>query len=132
MYDKALELRIQLLLQEQKELTESDLPICQIGRAFLASDNEFHDVLFTAAGKQNIGKFLRQFNYQYERFRTYINFNNKENLQTLYNEHIQIWNCIKTQNLTALKECLNHHLYDGFSASTDIISKHPEFFKKMT
>ena len=82
-YDKSQDLRIQLILQEQKELLESDMPIDELSRAFIRSDNEFHTALFDAAGKKNVMKFLHYYNSQYERFRTFINFNGKEDLQKL-------------------------------------------------
>ena len=130
-YDKSKELRIQLILQEQKELLESDLPIDELSRAFIHSDNEFHTALFDAAGKKNVIKFLYAYNSQYERFRTFINFTGKEDLQKLYDSHVKILNCIISNDLNGLKECINHHLYDGVNASHDIISKAPEYFTKI-
>lgn len=130
-YDKSQDLRIQLILQHQKELLDSDLPIDELSRAFIHSDNEFHTALFDAAGKKNVIKFLYSYNSQYERFRTFINFNGKEDIQKLYNSHVQIWDCIVKKDLDGLKEHLNHHLYDGISSSSDIITKSPEYFTKI-
>lgn len=130
-YDKSQDLRIQLILQEQKDLLASDMPIEELSRAFIQSDNKFHTALFDAAGKKNVIKFLYSYNSQYERFRTFINFNGKDDLQKLYESHLKIWNCIISKNISALKDCITHHLYDGISASHDIISKAPEYFTKM-
>ena len=130
-YDASHELRIKLILQEQKDLLESDLPIDELSRAFIHSDNEFHTALFDIAGKKNIIKFLYSYNSQYERFRTFINFTGKEDLQKLYDSHIKILDCIVSKDLVGLKECVNHHLYDGIKSSHDIISKAPEYFTKM-
>lgn len=130
-YDKSQDLRIQLILQQQKELLESNLPVEELSRAFIGSDNDFHTTLFDAAGKKNIIKFLYSYNSQYERFRTFINFNGKEDLQKLYDCHVQIWKCITTKDLVRLKDCINHHLYDGISASGDILHKAPDYFTKI-
>ena len=130
-YDKSQDLRIQLILQEQKDLLASDMPIDELSRAFIHSDNEFHTALFDAAGKKNVIKFLYSYNSQYERFRTFINFTGKEDIQKLYENHVKIWDCIITKDLEGLKECINHHLYDGISASHDTISKAPEYFTKI-
>lgn len=130
-YDKSQDLRIRLILQHQKELLSSNMPIDELSRAFILSDNEFHYALFDAAGKKNIVDFMNSYNSQYERFRTFINFNGKEDIQKLYECHVKIWECITTKDLEGLKDCINHHLYDGFSASSDIISKYPEYFKKI-
>ena len=130
-YDKSQDLRIQLILQEQKDLLASDMPIDELSRAFIHSDNEFHAALFDAAGKKNVIKFLHSYNSQYERFRTFINFTGKDDIQKLYECHVKIWDCIVTKDLAGLKECLKHHLYDGISSSHDIISKAPEYFTKI-
>lgn len=130
-YDKSQDLRIQLILQHQKELLDSDLPIDELSRAFIHSDNEFHTALFDAAGKKNVIKFLYSYNSQYERFRTFINFNGKEDIQKLYDCHVHIWECIVKKDLDGLKDCINHHLYDGISSSSDIITKTPEYFKQI-
>lgn len=130
-YDSSQGLRIQLILQEQKELLESNLSIEELSRAFIHSDNEFHSALFEAAGRKNVIKFLYAYNSQYERFRTFINFTGRDDLQKLYTNHVEIFNCIINKDLTGLKTCINHHLYDGVNASHDIISKTPEYFTQI-
>jgi len=129
-YDNSLDLHIRLILQNQKDLLESDLPTEELSRAFINSDNEFHTALFDAAGKKNIIKFIYTYNSQYERFRTFINFNGKSDLQKLYESHVKILDCISNKDFVALKECIRHHLYDGFSSSSDVISRCPEYFTK--
>lgn len=127
-YDNSQDLYIRLILQKQKDLLESDMSIEELSRSFILSDNEFHTALFDAAGKKNIIKFLYAYNSQYERYRTFINFNGKDDLRKLYESHIKIVNCIANKDLVTLKDCIRHHLYDGFSASNDIINKCPEYF----
>lgn len=131
MYDKSQDLRIRLLLQQQKVLLESDMDIQELSRAFIKLDNEFHSALFEAAGKKNITNFLSAINCQYERFRTFINYSGKDDIRKLYEAHIQIWEHVVNKDLDALKDCINHHLYDGFSSSSDIVSKFPEYFKEI-
>lgn len=131
-YDKSQDLRIRLLLQQQIDLLDSDIEdIAQLSRAFIKCDNEFHAALFEAAGKKNITKFLNTINCQYERFRTFINFSGKDDLRKLYEAHIRIWECVVNKDLDALKDSINHHLYDGFSSSIAIVSKFPEYFKEI-
>ena len=130
-YDQSQDLRIRLLLQAQKELLESDMPIETLSRAFLKCDNEFHTALFDAAGKKNIIEFVYAYNSQYERFRMFLNSNGKEDLQKLYETHIKIWELVTQKDLEGLKDCINHHLFDVFSSSSDVISKCPEYFTKI-
>lgn len=130
-YDKSHDLKIQLILQQQKNLLESDLSIEDLSRAFVRSDNEFHTALFDAAGRKNVMKFLYAHHAQYERFRTFINFKGREDIQKLYEAHVQIWEYITTHELEKLKDCLSHHLYDGFTSNSYLISKCPEYFKQL-
>ena len=130
-YDSAQGSRILSILEEQKNLLERNLPIEELSRAFIYSDNEFHSALFEVAGKENIFKFLYSYNSQYERFRTFINFTGKDDLQKLYDNHVEIFHCIESKDLAGLKNCIHHHLYDGVNASHDIISKVPEYFTEI-
>ena len=77
---------------------------------------------------KNISLFYAAVNSQYERFRTFINLGGKDELQRLYNEHEQIWNCIVAKDLEKLDECISHHLYDGFNSSMKVIRDYPDYF----
>jgi DNA-binding GntR family transcriptional regulator len=128
--DAALEQHVESLLKQQKDLLDSGMDTVSLSRAFIKCDNEFHTALFDAVGKKNLIRFIGNINCQYERFRTIVNFSGRDDLQKLYEMHLRIWDCIKRQDLVALKDCLNHHLYDGFSGSSNIVSQYPEYFKK--
>jgi len=126
--NKSQEYKICLLLQKQKELLESDLPINEMARTFIVHDNEFHYTLYEMAGRKNISLFYGAVNSQYERFRTFINLGGKDELLRLYNEHEQIWNCIVNKDLDVLDTCISHHLYDGFNSSMKVIREYPDYF----
>lgn len=130
-YDNSIDLHIRLILQKQKDIIESDLPIEELSRAFLFSDNEFHIALFDAAGKKNIIKFLYAYNSQYERFRTFINYNGKDDLQKLYDSHVKILDCIAAKDFVTLRDCIRHHLYDGFTSNSDVVSRCPAYFTEL-
>lgn len=127
--DKSQEYRIKLILQEQQEIIESNLPVDEMSRAFIIADNRFHHTLYELAGKKNIVTFFGAINSQYERFRTFINRGGKEDLLRLYHEHIAIWNAITSQDCDKLSDLVSHHIYDGFNASALEIHKHPQYFK---
>ena len=127
-YDKSQEFRIRLLLQRQCELLEQDLPAAELGRAFIINDNEFHTTLYELAGKRTVMDFLTGVSSQYERFRTFLNLGDRDNLLRLYNDHIKIWSCISSRDYEGLSDVVSHHIYDGFNASTEIISRHPDYF----
>ena len=126
--NKSQEYKICLLLQKQKELLESDVPLEEMARTFIVHDNEFHYALYELAGRKNISLFYSAVNSQYERFRTFINLGGKDELQRLYNEHEQIWNCIVSKDLEKLDDCISHHLYDGFNSSMKVIRDYPDYF----
>lgn len=130
-YDKSQEFRIRLILQKQREILNIDGDAEERGRAFLLSDNDFHNTLYELAGKQNVMSFLKSINSQYERFRTFLNLGNRDNLLKLYNDHNNIWQYIAGRDFDALANCISHHIYDGFNASTEIIYQHPEYFKSL-
>ena len=82
-YDKSQEFRIRLLLQRQCGLLEQDLPAEELGRAFIINDNEFHTTLYELAGKRTVMDFLTGVSSQYERFRTFLNLGDRDNLLRL-------------------------------------------------
>jgi len=126
--NKSQEYKICLLLQKQKELLESDIPLEEMARTFIVYDNEFHYSLYELAGRKNISLFYSAVNSQYERFRTFINLAGKNELQRLYSEHEQIWDCIVNKDLEALDECISQHLYAGFNSSMKVIRDYPDYF----
>lgn len=131
-YDKSQEFKIQLLLQQQWDLIHSDLPIEELSRAFIISDNDFHQMLYGLVGKKNVMSLFGSINSQYERFRTFLNLGGKEGLLKLYHDHEQIWKCVSAKDLDALSNVISHHIYDGFSSSADIINQHSDFFHPLT
>lgn len=128
-YDRSQEFRIRLILQKQRELIDSDLPPAELGRAFIINDNEFHNALYDMAGKKNVMRFLKSINSQYERFRTFLNQSGRDDLLRLYGDHEKIWACISQKQYDSLASIISHHIYDGFNASTEVVSRHPEYFR---
>lgn len=129
-YDKSQEYRIRLVLKEQHDILNSDMSKEEMSRAFIISDNCFHQTLYEMAGKKHVSTFFNAINSQYERFRTFINMSGKNDLQCLYNDHVIIAKCIASHDLECLKDKISHHIYDGFNASALEIRKHPEYFKQ--
>lgn len=128
-HDKSQEYRIQLILDEQKRIIDSNLPLEEMSRAFILVDNRFHHTLYEMAGKKHVVTFFEIIKAQYERFRTFINMSGKSDLLCLYNDHVDIWNAICSQDFDTLRSKVSHHIYDGFNASASELHKHPEYFK---
>ena len=128
-HDKSQEYRIRLILDEQKQIIDSNLSLEEMSRAFIIADNRFHHTLYEMAGKKHVATFFGAIKAQYERFRTFINMNGKADLIRLYNDHVAIWKALCSQDYDALRTRVSHHLYDGFNASASELHKHPEYFK---
>lgn len=128
-HDKSQEYRIQVILDEQKQIIDSNLPLEEMSRAFIISDNRFHHTLYEMAGKKHVITFFGVIKAQYERFRTFINMGGKTDLLRLYNDHVGIWEAICSQDFDGLRDKVSHHIYDGFNASASKLPKHPEYFK---
>ena len=127
-HDNSQEFAVRLILQQQRDLLDSDLPPDELSRAFVVSDNAFHNMLYELAGKQNVMRYWQTINSQYERFRTFLNLGERDNLQRLYQDHILIWDYISGREYNRLAERISHHLYDGFNASAEVVYKCPEYF----
>lgn len=127
-YDPSQEFRVRIILQKQKELLDSGDDMVEIGRQFILLDNEFHMALYDLAGKANVAKLFYSLNAQYERFRTFINFKSKSELEVLYEEHEAIWDCIVNGKTDEIQELITHHIYNGFNANISIVCEHPEYF----
>lgn len=128
-HDKSQEYRIQLILDKQKQIIDSNLSPEEMSRAFIIVDNYFHHTLYEMAGKKHVVTFFDSIKAQYERFRTFINLSGKSDLLRLYHDHTEIWEAICSQDFNALQKKISHHIYDGFNASASELYKHPEYFK---
>ena len=114
---------------QPKKLIVSDMPADELSRAFITEDNAFHHALYKLAGRENVLALFNSFIAQYERFRTFLNMESKSSLSKLYEEHTEIFRCIREQDLENLKKHVYNHIYKGFNTSPGVILKHPEYFK---
>lgn len=128
-FDKSQEFRVRLILRKQRDLIESDLPIIELSRAFILADNEFHYTLFDIAGKKNVSTIFHSISSEYERFRTFINWDGKDTLLRLHRDHEEIFRCIIEKDIATLEKLVSHHIYDGFISGSEIYYKKPEYFK---
>lgn len=132
-YTQAQVLKIRLALNEQQKLiqqaqTLDETQNHQIGTHFLALDNQFHELLFTLAGKGKIWDMLVNSNPQYERFRTLLNVENPGAIAALYKEHCELVEAVIQKDLDKLHHLVSTHIYGGFSANADIVLKNSDFF----
>ncbi len=130
---KAQVLKIRLALNEQQKLI-GQMPALseeerkEAGTRFLILDNQFHELLFSLAGKKKIWEMLVNSNPQYERFRALLNVGNPETMTGLYDAHCAIIEAIVQKDGDTLQQIITDHLYSGFTDSADIVLKNAEYF----
>ncbi|MBR3761402.1 MAG: GntR family transcriptional regulator [Lachnospiraceae bacterium] len=136
-YTQAQVLKIRLALNEQQKLIQQMSTLTpeeqkEAGTRFLLLDNQFHELLFSLAGKKKIWDMLVNSNPQYERFRALLNVGNPEAMTHLYEAHCEIVETILQRNLEKLQQVVTNHLYGGFSENADIVLKNADYFTQET
>lgn len=132
-YTQAQILKIRLALNEQQKLIEQMSSLdeekqAEAGTHFLTLDNQFHELLFSLAGKKKIWHMLVNSNPQYERFRTLLNVGNPHALESLYHSHCDIADAIVKKDSERLQQTITEHIYGGFSDNADIVLQNSDFF----
>ena len=132
-YTQAQILKIRLALNEQQKLI-GQMPSLtaeeqkEAGTRFLVLDNQFHELLFSLAGKQKIWDMLVHSNPQYERFRALLNVGNPETMNNLYATHCELVEAIIAKDMDKLQQLVSNHIYSGFSENADIVLENSGYF----
>ncbi|TCK93236.1 DNA-binding GntR family transcriptional regulator [Natranaerovirga hydrolytica] len=123
--------KLQLILKKQENLFSQNLSLEDLSRQFIEADNEFHNMIYQLANKENILNFIKSISHHYERFRVFVNFTDEENLYKLYEQHKALYECMVSNNLDTLKELFSQHLYEGIYRSSEKVFEYPEYFKEL-
>ena len=116
-------------LNAQKQLLESDLNGDALAAKFMELDNEFHKSLFELAGRPNIWHRLQAQRHHYDRFRIFLNNDDREKLTTIYNQHYQIFQSIVNCDSANALQVYEDHVYYNIMNSTDKIMENKHYFK---
>lgn len=132
-YTQAQMLKIRLALNEQQKLIEQMKSFTQdevinAGTRFLILDNQFHELLFSLAGKKKIWEMMVHSNPQYERFRALLNVGNPDTMNHLYAAHCELVEAIIAKDTAKLQQLVSNHIYGGFSENADIVLKNSDYF----
>ena len=117
------------ILNAQKELLESDLCGDVLASRFMELDNEFHRALFEFAGRVNVWERLQSQRHHYDRFRIFLNNDDREKLREVYNQHVQIAKLINEKNAEEAIRVYENHVYYNVVNSTDKIMENKHYFK---
>ncbi len=132
-YTQAQILKIRMALNEQQKLLEQLESMDETAQRhastkFLILDNQFHELLFSLAGKGKIWDMLVHSNPQYERFRALLNVGSPNTMGGLYDAHCQLAETIIQKDFDKLQQLVSSHIYGGFSDNADIVLKNSDYF----
>lgn len=132
-YTQSQILKLRLALKEQENLLtsrDSHTPeeIQKTGTQFLRLDNEFHKFIFNLTGKATIWKMIVNSSNHYERFRTLINWGEKDLLDKLYTQHCEIINAIISKDHERISQAVTTHIFSGFAGNADIVLRNADYF----
>ena len=122
-------LKIAYILNAQKQLLESDLEGEMLAAKFTELDNDFHRMLFEFGGRPNVWDQLQSQRHHYDRFRIFLNNDDKEKLRTIYNQHMEILKLITEGNADQALKIYEDHVYYNVMHGTDKIMENKQFFK---
>lgn len=128
-YDPSMDYKIQIALNDQLNLIDREYDQDSFAADFIHSDNAFHGLLFELSGRKNVLGLLNSANTQYERFRTFLNFENRDAVRVLYKQHEALYHALREGTEADIKDLVAHHIYDGFNHNADIVLQYPNYFK---
>lgn len=136
-YTQTQILKVRLILNQQKQLIEQlnnadPEKQKEVGSSFLILDNQFHEALFSMAGKHKIWEMIINTYPQYERFRSLLNVAGKpSSIVKLYKEHCDIIEAVMQKDTDKLCRLVSQHIYGGFSEHADIVLNNSQYFKQI-
>ena len=132
-FNQSQEFKLRHILHSQQNLIEDTLLSPKdFAKEFVKSDTAFHCALFSLTGKTNLITYFQIINPQYERFKTFLNFEDKHTAQNLYKEHLELLEGIKNKDIDKVNMLLTHHIYDEFNSKTNLIHQYPNYFKTIS
>ena len=129
-FNQSQAFKLKHILHTQQTLIEdTSLSIKEFAKEFSKSDNAFHHALFSLVGKASLITYFQTINAQYERFRTFLNFEDRTTAETLYTEHLELLEGIKNKDINTVNTLITHHIYDGFNNKSTLFNEYPNYFK---
>lgn len=122
--DPALPARLQALVEKQKACWER-----QDIEAFVATDQEFHQALFSAANMGRLWQAMRARSGNMDRLRRlHLPLNGKA--ESILQEHADLVDAIARRDPGLAEERVRRHLAGTLSQLTDLRAKYPQYLKE--
>lgn len=124
-------IKIDFILDKQEKLINSNLEGKVLANEFILSDNEFHRAIFEFSNRVKAWEYINELEYDYQRFRLFLNIDEKDVLKKLYTEHRQLFELILNKDEKQLVEAFHRHLNKGFEEGLKKVFKSPHLFKNL-
>lgn len=112
-------LRIQSILLEKEDFKAEE---------FYLLDTSLHSIWFEKTGNSYIWNLLQNLEVNYTRFRL-LDLVERKQFKEIYNEHIALFDYIKNQEDSKLKELISYHLDGGVRRLSSTIKNNKHYFK---
>ena len=125
-------LKIEFNLDKQHQLLNSEIKGRALAREFNILDNEFHQLIFEFSSHSKIWEYIHSLEYDYQRFRVFLNITEHKVLEQLYLDHMTMFGYILAADEDKLEVLFHNHLNDGFREGLKKAFQSPEFFKNLS
>lgn len=112
------------IVEEQRKSIESEDPF----NSFMSLDDTFHKQLFIMADRLFLWDLIQKLNVHYVRYRT-LHMLQKDKLITLYHEHKELTESIKTGNIEAIDNIIHKHIRGDVNSSY-FMENYPDYIVK--
>ena len=97
-------------------------------KKYIQLDNQFHQYLFKISGLEVFWKIITEYNFDFDRLR-HISAGSKKRCVESTDEHIKIFNAIKTNKTSNLKKAIKFHFNNSKEYYKDLIKLHKEIIE---
>jgi len=122
-------LKLSYVLDSQKQLLDGGLSGQEMAAKFMELDNEFHRLMFELAGRENVWHRLQAQRHHYDRFRIFINNDDREKLTQIHHQHSEIVKHIRERQPQLAMKIYEEHVYYNVMNSTRTIMENKQYFK---
>lgn len=100
-------------LEENLAQQKTQIEVGVISENFYKIDSKFHEICMLSAGKHKLWQMIQQMDAHYARYR-YMDYIATRKFDVLYEEHSNLYDCMKNNRIDELHHRITSHLYGGF------------------
>ncbi len=116
-------LEMQKKLSEAKNSSDDEFAV-----KYFSLDNEFHQYIFSLAGKAGVLKLLNSSQPNFQRYRFVTFLRDDEELKRLYNVHKKMVDVLYENDISSLADIVYEHNYSGLRGIEKVMEEHGDFF----